>query len=220
MAVLESSRRGAPLCPVGHLPHEGRDWQRHGFPSSFNLASKRESGGTAISPLVGEMPTGRWGRLALSFLMGLVSATPALAACPQELAIYEDGTGQSLTFTPPPVGGQAAEHSFSIRIGGQDLQGVVMWSADPDRPNGIIMDHCPDGDVTGEELDVCTVWQGVIYALKPNADAGFLGKRGSDHAVALLLPDFSRAVQNHVFKNPLSGPPKADDVFKMKACQE
>jgi hypothetical protein len=144
----------------------------------------------------------------------------ALAACPQELAVYEDSSGQALTFTPPPTQGQAAGHSFTIRINGQDLQGVVMWSADPDRPNGIVMDHCPEGDVTGEELDVCTVWQGVIYALKPSADAGYLGKRGSDHAEALLLPDFSRAVQNHTFKYSMPSPPKADDVFRMKACQE
>jgi hypothetical protein len=159
-------------------------------------------------------------RLILALLSLCAMAAPALAACPQELAIYEDSSGQSLTFAPPPVGGQAAEHSFSIRINGQDLQGVVMWSADPERPNGIVMDHCPEGDVTGEELDVCTVWQGIVYALKPAADAGYLGKRGSDHAEALLLPDFSRAVQSHVFKNPLSGPPKADDIFRMKACQE
>ena len=149
-----------------------------------------------------------------------VVAHPALAACPQELAIYEDSAGQALTFSPPPAGGQAAEHAFSLRINGQDLQGVVMWSTDPDRPNGIVMDKCPDGDVTGEELEACTVWQGVIYGLKPNADAAFLGKRGSDHAEALLLPDLSRAVQNHTFKNSMPSPPKAEDVFRMKACQE
>jgi hypothetical protein len=162
-----------------------------------------------------------WTKLAsVMAVFSLMLATPALAACPQELAIYEDSIGQSLTFTPPPAQGQAAEHSFSIRINGQDLQGVVMWSADPERPNGIVMDHCPDGDVTGEELDVCTVWQGVIYGLTKEATAPFLGRRGSPHAEALLLPDFSRAVQSHTFKNSMPSPPKADDVFKMKACQE
>jgi hypothetical protein len=34
----------------------GEDCSRHGFPFSFDGASKRESRGTAISPLVGEMP--------------------------------------------------------------------------------------------------------------------------------------------------------------------
>jgi hypothetical protein len=153
-------------------------------------------------------------------VFSLMLATPALAACPQELAIYEDSLGQALTFTPPPAAGQAAEHTFSLRINGQDLQGVVMWSEDPERPNGIVMDNCPEGDVTGEELEACTVWQGVTYGLTKEATAPFLGKRGSPHAEALLLPDFSRAVQSHTFKNSMPSPPKADDVFKMKACQE
>lgn len=146
-------------------------------------------------------------------------AVPALAACPQELSIYEDTSGNSLTFSPPHDS-QAAEHEFKLRIGPTELQGVVMWSKDPDRPNGIIMDNCPDGDVTGEELNACTVWQGVIYGLTKDADAPFIGKRGTPNAEALLLPDLSRYLHDHSFKSPLAGPPKADDVFRMKACQE
>ena len=88
------------------------------------------------------------------------------------------------------------------------------------RPNGMTMDQCPDGDVTGEELEACTVWQGVIYSLTKDADAKLLGKRGAPHAEALLLPDFSRYAMEHPFKTPLAGPPKVDDVFRMKACQE
>lgn len=148
-----------------------------------------------------------------------MTATPALAACPQELAIYEDASGNSLTFTPPHEN-MAAEHEFKLRLGQTELQGVVMWSKDPDRPNGIIMDQCPDGDVTGEELEACTVWQGVIYGLTKDATAPLLGKRGTPYAEALLLPDFSRYAMDHPFKTPLPGPVKADDVFKMKACQE
>lgn len=159
-------------------------------------------------------------RCGLTLGLLVLASGSALAACPQELAIYEESAGQSLTFSPPPPQGQAAEHSFKLQIGGQELQGIVMWSLDPERPNGIIMDNCPDGDVTGEELAACTVWEGVIYALKPGSDAGFLGRRGSDHAEALLLPDLSRAVQHHTFKNSMPAPPRVDDVFRRKACQE
>lgn len=147
------------------------------------------------------------------------AAQPALAACPQELAIYEDSVGNSLTFLPPHET-QAAEYEFKLHLGQTGLQGVVMWSKDPDRPNGIIMDGCPEGDVTGEELDKCTVWQGVLYGLTKEAAAPYIGKRGTPFAEALLLPDFSRAILEHTFKTPLAGPPKADDVFRMKACQE
>lgn len=160
---------------------------------------------------------------AVLFTIALVgfafAANPTFAACPQELAIYEDSAGNLITFLPPHEN-MAAEQEFTLRLGQSALQGVVMWSKDPDRPNGIIMDQCPDGDVTGEELNACTVWQGVIYGLTKDADAQLLGKRGAPHAEALLLPDFSRYAMEHPFKTPLAGPPKVDDVFRMKACQE
>ena len=128
--------------------------------------------------------------VALLSIMALRPVNEA-AACPQELSIYEDSVGNSITFLPPHET-QAAEQEFTLRLGQTALQGVVMWSKEPDRPNGIIMDQCPDGDVTGEELEACTVWQGVIYSLTKDAGAEFLGKRGAPHAEALLLPDFSR----------------------------
>lgn len=140
-------------------------------------------------------------------------------ACPQELAIYEDGNGARITFSLPNAN-MASEHEFTLRLGASELQGVVMWSKDPDRPNAIVMDQCPDGDVTGEELDTCTVWQGVIYGLTKDATAPFLGKRGTLHSEAILLPDFSRYAMDHTYKTPLARPVKVDDVFTMKACQE
>jgi hypothetical protein len=154
----------------------------------------------------------------LSGLLALGLVTSA-RACPQELSIYEDASGASITFTPPHEN-MASEHEFTLRLGATELQGIVMWSKEPDRPNGIVMDQCPDGDVTGEELEKCTVWQGVIYGLTKEATAPFIGKRGTPHAEALLLPDFSRYATEHTYKTPLAGPVKVDDVFKMKGCQE
>ena len=176
---------------------------------------------SAVGLLLPMEDTGRRRQIAkfAALLLSAFLATPVLAACPQELATYEDASGNSLTFLPPHEN-QAAEYEFKFHLGTVELQGIVMWSKDPDRPNGIIMDQCPDGDVTGEELEKCTVWQGVIYGLTKDAAAPFLGKRGSSHAEALLLPDFSRYAMEHTYKSPLPGPPKADDVFKMKACQE
>lgn len=159
------------------------------------------------------------GARGLCLLLALFSATSAFGACPQELSIYEDSNGASITFLPPNAN-MAAEHEFKLRIGASELQGVVMWSKDPDRPNGIVMDQCPDGDVTGEELDQCTVWQGVIYGLTKEAGAPYLGKRGTPNFESLLLPDFSRYVLDHTFKTAQAGPIKVDDVFKMKGCQE
>jgi hypothetical protein len=161
----------------------------------------------------------RFTGIALLVCISMLFSVPSYAACPQELSIYEDSNGASITFLPPHEN-MASEHEFKLRIGKAELQGIVMWSKDPDRPNGIVMDQCPDGDVTGEELDKCTVWQGVIYGLTKDASAPYLGKRGTPNAETILLPDFSRYVMEHEFKTSLAGPVKVEDVFKMKGCQE
>ena len=125
--------------------------------------------------------------VALLSIMALRPVNEA-AACPQELSIYEDSVGNAITFLPPHET-QAAEQEFTLRLGQTALQGVVMWSKEPDHR--------------------------LIVEVK-----GILGKRGAPHAEALLLPDFSRYAMEHPFKTPLAGPPKVDDVFRMKACQE
>ena len=180
--------------------------------SKIVLLSHRLSSGFRV-PLRGPGMTG------LGVIVTLLATPVANATCPQELSIYEDTNGNSLTFTPPNAT-QAAEHEFTLRIGTAALQGVVMMTNEPQRPEAIIMDGCPEGDVTGAELDQCTVWQGVIYGLTKDAKAPYLGKRGAPNADAILLPDVSRLVLDHTFKVALAGPAKVDDVFTMKSCQE
>ncbi|TGV52558.1 lytic murein transglycosylase [bacterium M00.F.Ca.ET.141.01.1.1] len=48
--------RGAPLCPAGHLPHKGGDWQSLRLSPIFDAAIMSEAPELSISPLVGEMP--------------------------------------------------------------------------------------------------------------------------------------------------------------------
>ncbi len=45
----------APLCPAGHLPHEGGDGQLSAHRSYCNAGDWRKPRGRLISPLVGEM---------------------------------------------------------------------------------------------------------------------------------------------------------------------
>ncbi|TGU99911.1 hypothetical protein EN794_000780 [Mesorhizobium sp. M00.F.Ca.ET.151.01.1.1] len=46
---------GAPLCPAGHLPHEGGDWMSRLLSPISNVAGMSEALKLPISPLVGEM---------------------------------------------------------------------------------------------------------------------------------------------------------------------
>ncbi|PDQ22185.1 hypothetical protein CN311_04545 [Mesorhizobium sanjuanii] len=45
----------APLCPAGHLPHEGGDWTSRRLSPISIKAEGREAAKLPISPLVGEM---------------------------------------------------------------------------------------------------------------------------------------------------------------------
>ncbi|TIR20633.1 MAG: hypothetical protein E5X34_17970 [Mesorhizobium sp.] len=46
----------APLCPAGHLPHKGGDWQLWRFAHPCIDGDWRRPVRYSISPLVGEMP--------------------------------------------------------------------------------------------------------------------------------------------------------------------
>lgn len=150
-------------------------------------------------------------------------ASPALAACTQDRAIYTDkDDAYTLTFKSVPEDQPtASSNEFSITMNDSDLKldGVVMWTeGEVARPNGIVMYKCPDGDVTGEELEACTVWQGVIYALTEGADADLLPKAKEPAAQALLLPDLSSAISGFDFKlaEPIETFPR--EVFRFKEC--
>ncbi|RUX04452.1 MAG: hypothetical protein EOS71_30380 [Mesorhizobium sp.] len=47
--------RGAPLCPAGHLPHEGGDWLYQSLSPLFKVEGQARPAKLPISPLVGEM---------------------------------------------------------------------------------------------------------------------------------------------------------------------
>ncbi|RWE17510.1 MAG: hypothetical protein EOS76_18590, partial [Mesorhizobium sp.] len=46
---------GAPLCPAGHLPHKGGDWQLGRRRHPCNVENWRKRTRRLISPQVGEM---------------------------------------------------------------------------------------------------------------------------------------------------------------------
>lgn len=150
------------------------------------------------------------------------SISNAFAACPQELAVYSERDAQaSLEFTPV-VEGAATKHTFKVKFpeNGVVLDGIVMWTEEVARPYGIVMHDCPEGDVTGAELDACTVWQGVIYAVNEFGAVSLLPGQGAAAAIRLLLPDFGSAVRQSSAYGPqgVSTPPW--DVFELSGCQE
>ncbi|MGO4447931.1 hypothetical protein AB4Y96_03310 [Phyllobacterium sp. TAF24] len=155
-------------------------------------------------------------------VFGVLVSQPAFAACLQDHAVYTDRDDDfTLTFKSAPDDGPAVmPNEFTIRMNDSDLKldGVVMWDKDGGRPNATVMYKCPAGDVTGDELQRCTVWKGVVYALKEGADAELLPTAKEPSAQALLLPDFSGAMSSFNFKleKPLETFPW--EVFRFKEC--
>lgn len=155
-------------------------------------------------------------------MIGIVMATAAAqAACPIELAVYGDSqSGSEIDFTPTGTSAVVTNSFRLILDNNVVLNGIVMWTADVARPNGALMYKCPEGDVTGEELAACTLWNGVIYTSDDKGTVGLLPAEAVEAPKTLILPDLgpvlrqSRAYGGGGFSKVPS------DVFAMKGCQE
>lgn len=150
-----------------------------------------------------------------------MAGAPAFAACPIELATYGSTEGAAeLDFTPS---GEAAAVTNSFRMlldNDVVLDGVVMWSDDVARPNGMLMYKCPEGDVTGEELAICTVWQGVIYTTDNSGTIGLLPAEGERAPEKLIFPDLGPSLRASSAYGAHGFSTVPWDVFALKGCQE
>jgi len=158
--------------------------------------------------------------LALSFAIAMPGA--AFGACPQELAVYaEQATDGGIDFTP--VSHDAVmTHTFKMHFPENSvvLEAIVMTTEDVVRPHGVIMFDCPTGDVTGEELAACTIWEGPIYAVSDSGEAGLLPAQGQPAAKQLIFPGLAAFIrQSHIWG--MTGLSKLPgDIFSMSGCQE
>lgn len=147
---------------------------------------------------------------------------PAAAACPQELAIYHEAeSGAGIEFQPLDQTQPTTANAFKVIFARTDLvlDGAVIWNNGVSRPNAIVLHDCPQGDATGEEIDACTIWQGVIYSVSADGTVDLMPSEGDAAAEQLLLPDFGRTVRYSVlFPEKTESIPW--DVFKLSGCQE
>jgi len=155
--------------------------------------------------------------------MVLVAASPssALAACPMELAVYAARDAVAGINFQPRGDAVAVTNTFRMWVGdGIMLDGIVMWTQDEARPNAMLMHGCPEGDVTGAEIEACTLWQGVIYTADAAGKIDLLPAQGSDAPAQLIFPDLGPALR-HSAIFATKGFTKAPwDVFALEGCQE
>jgi hypothetical protein len=152
-------------------------------------------------------------------LATLALPNAALAAdCLMEKATYREAeTGVELVFTAASGENTPVSHGFNTEIGKFKLNGHVMFDPEIDRPVGMLMNNCPEGDVTGADLAACTVWKGIVYGIDvATGHVDLLPPEGANAPDALLLPGFGPAVLSSVVGKGIEGGPW--DVFEFKGC--
>lgn len=165
----------------------------------------------------------RWGQIAkvaCAAAAGILAAQPALATCPIELAVYREATtGAEINFRP---GATAVVTNAFRLLPGADvvLDGIVMWTHEPGRSVGMITRDCPEGDLTGEEIAACTVWEGVIYTSDASGTIGLLPSEGEAAPAGLILADLAQGIASApalAAERPSKLP---WDAFVLSGCQE
>lgn len=167
----------------------------------------------AASPMIGLMA----GSLALA-----AANSGAQAACPIQLAVYgEARSGAEIDFTPAGTSATITNAFRMILDNNVVLDGIAMWTeGSAARPHGSLMYKCPTGDVTGEELAACTVWEGVIYSADEKGGVGLLPAEGPDAPKSLIFPDLGPSLEMSAAYGPTGFSKVPWDIFVLKGCQE
>ncbi|WP_439332349.1 hypothetical protein [Rhizobium grahamii] len=157
----------------------------------------------------------------LAFLLALPGIAMAAPDCRQASAVYADRDGAyELRFTPINSEAAAANNRFTLKVlkTSIELDGYVMPSDDPERAVGILMFKCPGGDVTGADLDACTIWRGTVYSANTRGEIDNLQPEAAAAADSILLPGLGRAIR----QSQIWGNGKATvapwDVLAFKEC--
>jgi hypothetical protein len=142
-------------------------------------------------------------------------------ACTQERAVYADDKGiYELTFQAVDPESSASSHSFKMTIKNTKLvlDGYVMSSEPVNRSNGFLFNNCPEGDITGDDIAACTVWQGVIYGHEKGR-IELLPEQGKTAADEVLLAGFGPALQASAAWGPNKATVVPWDVLVLKGCR-
>lgn len=159
--------------------------------------------------------------------LALLAADPAMAVdCPQQHAVYtEKANGYTLSFRPPESWEAPSNTSAILELAFPD--GTTLWGTIW-LPNGTSWDRARlyDGCVlpgmeddepgsSGEELDACRIWNGVIYGLAGD-DVDYLPYREDAAAPTILLPDLGPTIRySGLVMSPGDEP---HDVFTLTGC--
>ena len=161
------------------------------------------------------------GRCCAALVLLFGASSPVHAACPIELAVYGDAEkAAEINFTPTLESATVTNTFRMVLDNDVVLDGIVMWTSGVSRPIGALMHNCPDGDVTGDELAACTLWEGVIYTTDETGAVALLPAEGKTAPKTLLLPDLGPSLRHSAAFGPNGFSRVPWDVFSLSGCQE
>lgn len=146
------------------------------------------------------------------------SQAASAAECLIERATYREAeTGVELVFAAASGENTPVTHGFRSEIGKFKLNGHVLYDPEIERPIGMLMNNCPDGDVTGATIAACTVWKGIVYGIdEATGHVDLLPPEGANAPDALLLPGFGPSILASAVGKDMESAPW--DVFEFKGC--
>lgn len=138
-------------------------------------------------------------------------------SCPQALAAYSTADERvAIDFSGAP------DLSFWLLVEGLEgrFEGYTYPAEGDAGTEGVVLDNCPDGDATGEEIAACTVWQGQVQAIATDETAGNLPLSGGPAAGSLRLVGLAAALNERLpdlFTDPSDD---ASQILTLSACME
>jgi hypothetical protein len=111
-------------------------------------------------------------------------------------------------------------NSFRLVTGEMALDGIVMWTSGASRSWGVLMDDCPEGDLTGTEISECTVWEGVVYAVNDAGGVGLMPAEGEPAPQTLVLSDLGGWLVQSPAWGKTGSLAEPWDAFTLSGCQE
>lgn len=148
------------------------------------------------------------------------SSQAGFTICKQQSARYIDPeSGLIFSFkTDNENSAFLQEFSLSSEKSDVKLDGFITLQGEPLRPVAYAIHQCPDGDVTGEELAKCTIWQGVPYGRYSDGDIGLLPDSDQPAVTQILLPDFARSVMSKPIWTEMNISQEPFEVFDLLDC--
>ena len=137
-------------------------------------------------------------------------------SCPQALAAYSSqDKSVSVEFSG------AGDLSFAMLVEGLDrrFEGHV-YPGEDDDVVAVVLDNCPDGDATGDEIDACTVWQGPMQRLEQDGTEGDFSLVNGPAAPGLAFAGLVQSISERM-PDLLEDPSATEtETLTLSACME